>query len=168
MTKKSFLLVAVALIAAAGLAYTASHKDSGPVVALDRIEWAKVEGTPLSTAVLSGDPSTGVHILFLKLPAGFVIPGHSHTGDYHGVNLTGTWKHTFVETGEVRELPPGSYVFQPGGEMHAYECIGEKDCVLMIHHPAPTDQDTQRCPVFGKVRCPLFGALPVSAVQQSV
>ena len=54
------------------------------------------------------------------------------TSDYHTVNLTGTWKHIFLETGEVRELPPGSYVFQPGGEMHGDAFIGPEDCVIML------------------------------------
>ena len=59
------------------------------------------------------------------------------TSDYHTVNLTGTWKHIFLETGEVRELPPGSYVFQPGGEMHGDAFIGPEDCVIMLQQRLP-------------------------------
>jgi quercetin dioxygenase-like cupin family protein len=139
MARKSFLFVAVALLAAAGLAYTAAHKDHGSMVAFDEVAWAPIEGTPLSVAVLRGDPSTGANVRLLKLPAGFVAPNHAHTGDYHGVNLTGTWKHTFIETGEARELPPGSYVFQPGGEMHGDACVGPEDCVLMLQQSVAAD-----------------------------
>jgi quercetin dioxygenase-like cupin family protein len=139
MMKKLFLFVAVALLAAAGLACADSHKDHGLMVALDDVEWAPIEGTPLSVAVIWGDPSAGPHVRFVKLPAGFVGPIHAHTGDYHGVNLSGTWQHVITETGEVRDLPPGSYVFQPGGEMHADACVGLEDCVLMIYKSVAND-----------------------------
>ena len=139
MARKSFLFVAVVLLAAAGLAYTAAHKDHGSMVALAEVEWSLIEGTPVSVAVLRGDPSTGANVRLIKLPAGFVAPNHAHTGDYHGVNLTGTWKHTFIETGEVRELPPSSYVFQPGGEMHGDACVGPEDCVLMLQQSVAAD-----------------------------
>jgi len=65
------------------------------------------------------------------------------TSDYHTVNLAGTWKHIFLETGEVRELPPGSLVFQPGGEMHGDACIGPEDSVIMLHPPGAADFLTQ-------------------------
>ena len=139
MTRKSLLFVAVALLAAAGLAYTGAHKDHGSMIALDEVEWIEIEGTPVTVAVLRGDPRTGAHVRLVKLPAGFVVPNHAHTGDYHGVNLTGTWRHTFLETGEVRELPPGSYVFQPGGEMHGDACIGPEDCILMLQQSVAAD-----------------------------
>ena len=119
MARKSFLFVAVALLAAAGMAYAAAPKDHGSMIALDEVEWTLIEGTPVSVAVLRGDPGTGANVRLIELPAGFAAPNHAHTGDYHGVNLTGTWKHTFIETREVRELPPGSYVFQPGARCAA-------------------------------------------------
>ena len=114
-TKKFAALFAgaAALAVAAGLGYAAGHKDRGAMSALDEVEWIPRANSPVETAVLAGDPATGPHIRLVKLPAGFVVPDHAHTGDYHGVNLTGTWKHTFLETGESRELPPGSFVFQP-------------------------------------------------------
>ena len=62
-----------------------------------------------------------------KLPAGFVAPIHAHTGDYYGVNLTGTWRHSF-DGGDQKELPPGSYVFQPGMGFHGDACPGPEDC----------------------------------------
>ena len=82
--------------------------DHGSMIVLNDVEWAPIESTPLSVAVLRGDPSTGAHVCLIKLPAGFVAPNHAHTGDYHGVNLTETWKHMFIETDETRELPPES------------------------------------------------------------
>lgn len=30
------------------------------------------------------------------------------------------------------ELPPGSYVFQPGKQMHADTCLGSDECIIFI------------------------------------
>ena len=140
-TKKFAALFAgaAALAVTAGLGYAAGHKDRGAMSALDEVEWIPRANSPVEVAVLAGDPATGPHIRLVKLPAGFVVPDHAHTGDYHGVNLTGTWKHTFLETGESRELPPGSFVFQPGGEMHGDACIGPEDCIIMLSQLVAAD-----------------------------
>jgi len=140
-TKKFAALFAgaAALAVAAGLGYAAGHNDRGAMSALDDVEWIPRTNSPVETAVLAGDPATGAHVRLVKLPAGFVVPDHAHTGDYHGVNLTGTWKHTFLETGESRELPPGSFVFQPGGEMHGDACIGPEDCIIMLSQSVAAD-----------------------------
>ena len=123
-----------------GLGYAAGHKEHGVMVALDEVEWIPRTNLPVEVAVLSDGPATGAHVRpVVKLPAGFVVPDHAHTGDYHGVNLTGTWKHTFLETGESRELPPGSYVFQPGGEMHGDARIGHEDGFIMLSQSVAAD-----------------------------
>ena len=134
----SFFVVGMLLVTVGtGSAYTTKSRI---MIALDEVEWQPVrEGSPVHVAVLSGDPATGAHVRLIRLPAGFVAPIHAHTGDYNGTNLTGTWKHTFVETGEERELPPGSYVFQPGGEMHGDACIGPEDCILLLQQSVAAD-----------------------------
>ena len=35
----------------------------------------------------------------------------------------------------MRELPPGSFVFQPGGDMPGDAFIGPEDCVIMLQPP---------------------------------
>ena len=109
------------------------------MIALDEVEWAPIDGTPVKVAMLWGDPRMGASVRLLKFPAGTVVPNHAHTGDYHGVNLTGIWRHSFSETGEVRELPPRSYVFQPGGEMHGDACVGPEDCIVLIQQSVAAD-----------------------------
>ena len=71
--------------------------------------------------------------MFLKLPAGSEGGLHAHTGDYHGINVQGTWVRTIEGDPVEKELPPGSYVFQPGGQFHNDRCAGPEDCVLFIH-----------------------------------
>jgi hypothetical protein len=67
----------------------------------------------------------------------FVAPIHAHTGLY-GVNLTGIWRHSF-DGGEQKDMPPGSYVFQPGMGWHGDACIGPDDCILFIHQHVKGD-----------------------------
>ncbi len=138
MTKKS-LLLGMSLIAAAALGYAAANAKIGTMTAANDMVWQDVgPDSPLKIVTLWGDRSKGEYAALLKLPAGFVAPIHAHTGDYHGLNLTGTWRHAF-EGGEERELPPGSYVFQPGMSMHGDACVGPEDCIVFIHQHVKGD-----------------------------
>lgn len=111
------------------------------MIAFGKVEWAAARpGSPVSIAVLAGaPPATGVHVRLVELPAGYAAPDHAHTGDYRGVSLTGTWRRATLENGESRELPPGTYVFQPGGEMHGDACVGGVDCVPMLSQSVAAD-----------------------------
>jgi len=132
MPKKS-LLLGLSLIATTGLGYAADDAKMGAMTSADQMEWREMgPGSPVKLVILWGDRNKGEYAMLLKIPAGFVAPIHAHTGDYHGMNLTGTWRHSF-EGGEERELPPGSYVFQPGMAMHGDACLGPEDCVLFVH-----------------------------------
>lgn len=132
MTKKS-LLLGTALIASAGLGYAVAETKDGMMTAATEMDWqAMAPDSPLKVVTLWGDRNDGEYGMLVKLPAGFVAPTHTHTGDYHGIGLTGTWQHSF-EGGEKRDQPPGFYVFQPGTAMHGDACIGPEDCILLIH-----------------------------------
>jgi quercetin dioxygenase-like cupin family protein len=133
MKPKFSLMVGAALIAASGLGYAAGHANHPNMIAYDDAAWQEIRpGSPVDIIVLWGDPSTGAHGRLLKLPAGWGPPTHAHTADYHGVNLAGTWRHSF-DGGEPQDLPPGSYVFQPGAEMHDDTCVGPEDCIIFLH-----------------------------------
>jgi quercetin dioxygenase-like cupin family protein len=138
MTKKS-LMLGISLIAVAGLGYAADSPKIGTMTAADQMEWREMApGSPLKFVILWGDRSKDEYAMLLKMPAGFVAPIHAHTGDYYGMNLTGSWRHSF-DGGEQKELPPGSYVFQPGLGMHGDACVGPDDCILFIHQHAKGD-----------------------------
>ena len=109
-TKKlaATLAGAAALAVAWSLGHAAGHKDHGSMVALDEVERAPARpGSPVGIAVLAGDPATGAHVRLVKLPAGYVAPRRARAGDYRGVSQTGTWRRSFLETGESRERLPG-------------------------------------------------------------
>lgn len=137
MTFAFWCATLLALTAAAGADNNGAH---GLMISLDEVEWQPIrEGSVVDVAVLSGSPATGANVRLIRFPAGFVAPVHAHTGDYNGVVLTGTWKHWFEATGEERELPPGSYVFQPGGEMHGDACIGAEACIMLLQQSVAAD-----------------------------
>lgn len=129
-----------ALLAVFGAAHAENDGTHGLMISLDEVEWRPIrQGSQVDVAVLSGNPATGANVRLIRFPAEFVAPLHAHTGDYNGVVLAGTWKHWFVATGEKRELPPGSYVFQPGGEMHGDACVGPEDCTMLLQQSVAAD-----------------------------
>jgi quercetin dioxygenase-like cupin family protein len=134
-----YSVISTALVTAMGIGYAAGQAQQGQVLGADEMQWQSAgAGSPLSVAVLWGNPGEGEHGRLLKLPAGFDAPVHAHTGDYHGINLTGTWRHYF-DGGESKDLPPGSYVFQPGNQMHGDACIGDEDCILFLYQKEKAD-----------------------------
>jgi hypothetical protein len=138
MTKK-LLLLALCLAAAARFGHAADIEKLGIMIPANAMEWKELNpGSPVKMAPLWGDRSTGEYAMLLKIPAGFVAPIHAHTGDYYGLNLTGTWRHSF-DGGEQKDMPPGSYVFQPGMGWHGDACIGPEDCILFIHQHVKGD-----------------------------
>ena len=103
------------------------------------VKWVPyAPGNPLQVAALWGDRTKGEYGMLLKMPSGFEAGRHSHTGDYHALTVQGTWVHTNDGSKPV-ELPPGSYVLQPGKQVHNDSCKGTADCILLIHQHAAGD-----------------------------
>ena len=138
MTKKQ-LMLGLFLAVVAGFGYAADSGKTGTMIPADEMEWKELNpGSPVKMSPLWGDRSVGEYAMLLKIPAGFVAPIHAHTGDYYGMNVTGTWRHSF-DGGEEKVLAPGSYVFQPGMGWHGDACIGPDDCILFIHQHVKGD-----------------------------
>jgi hypothetical protein len=136
---KKLLLVGLSMMGSVGISGAAIGAGTGTMSSPNEMEWRELApGSPLKMVLLWGDRNGSEYAMLLKLPAGFVAPVHAHTGDYYGMNLTGTWRHSF-DGGEERALPPGSYVFQPGMGMHGDACFGPEDCILFIHQHAKGD-----------------------------
>ena len=111
----------------------------GMMSAATDMPWQSIApNSPIQVVTLWGDSTQGESGRLVKFPPGAVAPTHAHTGDYYGINLTGTWRHSF-EGGEQRDLPPGSYVFQPGMAMHDDACVGPEACILFIHQHVKSD-----------------------------
>ena len=136
------LWIAMVLVAVAGVAYSAGAIQAGkptntPAAAL---KWEPYgPGSPLQVVPLWGDRTkAGDYAILLKMPANSEAGRHSHTNDYHGVAVQGTWVHT-NDGGKAPDLGPGSVVFQPGKQVHNDVCKGAVDCIVMIHQRGPAD-----------------------------
>src|SRR6266511_4303224 len=88
-----------------------------PISAVD-LKWVDLDptGAPgVKIANLWGDPPKGRFGAFLKLPAGFAAPLHTHT---HPMKVV---------------VVSGSYLMQPGGNYrHTTSCDRASDCVIFV------------------------------------
>jgi quercetin dioxygenase-like cupin family protein len=138
------LLGAMVLIAVAAVSYAAgaAKAKQAVITPAPEIKWeAMGPNMPLQMAKLWGDRDKGPEYgMLLKFPGGADSGMHSHTGDYHAISIQGTWVHTVEgEAGPAKELPAGSYVFQPGKQMHSDVCKGKTDCIIFVHQHAKGD-----------------------------
>ena len=99
------------------------------------LKWTDLDpnGAPgVKVADLWGDHAKGAFGAFLKLPAGFAAPLHTHTHAMKVVFLSGTYIQAPEGKAEVR-LGPGSYMMQPGGNYrHTTSCDKAADCVFFV------------------------------------
>src|SRR4029453_2368791 len=99
------------------------------------LKWTDLDpnGAPgVKVADLWGDHAKGAFGAFLKLPAGFVTPLHTHTYAMKVVFVSGTYIQAPEGKPEVR-LGPGSYMMQPGGNYrHTTSCDKASECVFFV------------------------------------
>jgi quercetin dioxygenase-like cupin family protein len=89
-------------------------------------------------AVLHGDPAKNNADIFLKLPAGSVIPRHWHTSAERMVLVSGEL-HVTYDGHKTALLKPGTYAYGPAKLPHKAECKKAGPCVLFIAFEAPVD-----------------------------
>jgi len=99
------------------------------------LKWTDLDpnGAPgVKVADLWGDHAKGAFGAFFKLPAGFVVPLHTHTYAMKVVFVSGTYIQAPEGKGEVR-LGPGSYMMQPGGNYrHTTSCDKASECLFFV------------------------------------
>lgn len=106
------------------------------------LTWAPADATiapSIQLATVWGDPKSGESGMLMKLPPGNAPFWHIHRHDYHGVVLAGTVDN--LESGrESKDLPPGSYYFEPAGYKHTTNCkAGGPECLVYVHFMGPFD-----------------------------
>lgn len=144
--RKFFLAFSISCVATAILAATyeaGAQTPSATAIHLPAtaLKWEPfAAGAPVDVAPLWGDRTKPDEFgMFLRLRAGQETGMHAHTADYRGVNVQGIWVRTIQGDPVPKELPPGSYVFQPGKQFHNDMCKGPVDCVLFIHQHSMAD-----------------------------
>src|SRR5262245_3576366 len=137
-------------VAAISFAAGAAIQKKATMMAAAEMKWEDyAPGSPLKGVSLWGNRAKGQYGMLLKLPGGTNAGMHKHTGDYHAVNIQGDWWHG-DDGGEMKQLPVGSYVMQPGGAFHNDECRGTGECIVFIHQhkkgdfiPKPAPKETK-------------------------
>jgi anti-sigma factor ChrR (cupin superfamily) len=99
------------------------------------LKWTDLDptGAPgVKVADLWGDHAKGAFGAFFKLPAGFVVPLHTHTHSMKVVIVSGTYVQAPEGKPEFR-LGPGSYFLQPGGNYrHTTSCDQASECLFFV------------------------------------
>jgi hypothetical protein len=143
----SIVAISVALLVVGGLACRtgASEGAAGPVPTVmpaEGLVWNDLDptGAPgVQLAVLWGEPGKSAFGAFLKLPAGFAAPLHTHTHDMRLVIVSGTYVQGPDGAPEFR-LGPGSYLLQPGGGYrHTTSCDAASSCVFFVESDGAFD-----------------------------
>jgi quercetin dioxygenase-like cupin family protein len=138
LVKVVYAAVAVMLVAYASYAVGVAQ-GKAVNVPVSAMKWEPfAPGSPVQVAALWGDRTKGDYAMLLKMPAGSEAGRHSHTGDYHALAVQGTWVHT-NDGGKPMDLAPGSYVLQPGKQVHNDSCKGATECIIFVHQHTAGD-----------------------------
>ena len=97
------------------------------------MKWTDLDpktGPGVKIADISGDHTKGAFSAFIKFPAGFAAPLHTHTNAVKIIVVSGTFLQQPEGKAEFR-LGPGSYLFQPGGDYkHTTSCDKASECLI--------------------------------------
>ena len=112
---------------------TKTSSISTPVTELEYGPTGITDGVhgELAAAPAFGDLANGQHGTFIKMPAGYVSPTHTHTDDYWAVVVSGVMVNKTPDGADI-PLPVGSYFFQQGGESHVTKCISPSECIFFV------------------------------------
>ena len=128
MMKLLIIAATTTLLTAAALAQ--DHDQAPDHFAFEDVEWTYAPLPGLALAQAWGDAETGEAWL-LKLDPGVEIPRHTHSHDYWGLGVQGTWVHIDAEGAEVAS-GPGDYSLIHAGEVHADRCDGDAPCIALL------------------------------------
>ena len=142
MKPRNILACSISLLLAAPVLGQTAGPEQPVFMAAADVKWTDLDpnGAPgVKIADLWGNHATGAFGAYLKLPAGFTAPLHTHTHAMKVVFLSGTYLQSPEGKAEVRP-GPGSYMMQPGGNYrHTTSCDPSSDCVLFVESDGPFD-----------------------------
>lgn len=89
-------------------------------------------------AVLHGDPAKPNADIFLRVPAGYEIPAHTHTSPERMVLVQGELRVRYDGAAEEM-LSVGEYAYGPAKLPHVARCMSSTPCTLFIAFEGPVD-----------------------------
>jgi beta-alanine degradation protein BauB len=139
MDTRTMQILGVAVLAFAATAAIASPELESRSLPVTQLQYASTGVTDgvhgeVKAATAYGDASRGAHGTFLKLPAGFASPLHTHQYDDWGVVISGVAANGRPSDPDI-PLPPGSYFFQKAREPHITKCLSANECVIFLSQP---------------------------------
>jgi hypothetical protein len=139
MNSRNVLVLSISLILSAPVLAQQSQPVFMPAA---NLKWTDLDpkGAPgVQIVDLWGDHTKGAFGAFIKLPAGFAAPLHTHTHPMKVVFLSGTYIQVPDGKTEVR-MAPGSYMLQPGGNYrHTTTCGKASECVFFLESEGAFD-----------------------------
>jgi anti-sigma factor ChrR (cupin superfamily) len=146
MKARSILLVTAPALLASTLwaqsTKTARSASAPTFLPAADLKWTDLDpkGAPgVKIADLWGDHTKGAYGAYIKLPAGFTTPLHTHSHPMNVIFVSGTYLQTPEGKAQVR-LGPGSYMMQPAGDYkHVTGCDKSADCVFFVESDGPFD-----------------------------
>jgi quercetin dioxygenase-like cupin family protein len=99
------------------------------------------EGNPVEAALLWGDPEKGPVAFLIRMPPGYSEPWHSHTSTYRAVLVQGRFQSRGKDaaTNFADVYGPGSYLVQPGGQVHSEVNAGDAPLLALVFFEGPAD-----------------------------
>ncbi len=116
-------------------------KSSWKIWAAPDIKFSDVEGMKgAQMAPLWGDMKKGAYGVLFKWAPGFDAGWHTHSHPLRDVVAQGTFTLETESSGGVKELGPGSYIYNPAKSRHRSGCkAGGAECVFLVEQNAPFD-----------------------------
>jgi quercetin dioxygenase-like cupin family protein len=126
-----------------GVAVAKGPAKAPELTTFSELTWTPLMGAPLpATAPIEGDATKGAYMGYLKLPAGFESPPHSHTSDYWAVLVQGQMTHWAADGGSEKDskaIGVGGWVHMPGKVVHISKCYPGADCVMVTMQKGKND-----------------------------
>jgi quercetin dioxygenase-like cupin family protein len=85
----------------------------------------------LSSAIETGDPTTGHSTWILKAPSGCVVPWHSHTAEEQLIIVSGAVLAEMTDHPPTR-LGPGGFAMMGSHMPHQFSCQGRSACLMFV------------------------------------
>ena len=115
-----------------------SAADVSVSIPVTALKYEQAAFGPLKTAQAYGDRTSGAHGSFVKLPALFVSPPHTHTEDYYATVVSGVMASGLEGEPDI-PLAAGSYWFQKGKQRHVTKCLSANECVFFQSQAGKAD-----------------------------
>lgn len=141
MKTTGILILAGATLAACGPSASTGEQALALAAGDPALKWGAcppIFPAGCEIAVLHGDPTKPGADVFLRVPAQYVIPSHTHTSAERMVLVTGELRVTYE--GQVpATLAAGNYAYGPAKLPHKAECLSAEPCTLFIAFDSAVD-----------------------------